>query len=93
MNLKHGLNSKTEEMIWQTEEIRQYRRTLKNNARAAGRDKLVLISGHIHKDLGLKHRHPPVCNAMRDCMQEGDVVLHTTPSGYSSTIEIEYKLR
>jgi hypothetical protein len=27
---------------------------------------------------------------MRQSMNEGDIVLHTTPSGNSSTIEIKY---
>lgn len=75
-----------------TEQIREYIRELKEKAKALGKETLVLRSGDIHKDLNLKDTMPSVCNAMRQCMNMGDVVLHTTPSGNSSTIEIEYKL-
>ena len=33
-----------------------------------------------------------VCDAMYAVMQSGDTVLHTTPSGKSTTIEIQYHL-
>ena len=61
-------------------------------AREHGEECIVLKSGEIHKDLGLKNRMPSVCKAMYDCMEIGDVILHTTPSGFSSTIEIQYML-
>ena len=75
-----------------TKEIREYIIARKMEAKSKGQNILVLRSGDIHKDLNLKSRMPSVCNAMRQCMQLGDRVLHTTPSGNSSTIEIEYKL-
>ncbi len=75
-----------------TEQIREYIRELKRQAKVSGKGTIVLRSGDIHKDLELKNLMPSVCNAMRQCMNLGDVVLHTTPSGNSSTIEIEYKL-
>ena len=73
-----------------TDDIRQYILELKRTAEANGKNFIVLKSGDIHKDLNLKSRMPQVCNAMRQSMNEADIVLHTTPSGNSSTIEIKY---
>ena len=53
---------------------------------------IVLRSGEIHRELKLKSALPQVCNAMRRSMNESDIVLHSTPSGYSSTIEIQYNI-
>ena len=75
-----------------TKEIREYIVELKVTAKANGKSSLVLRSGDIHKELKLKDTMPSVCNAMRQAMELGDVVLHTTPSGNSSTIEIQYIL-
>ena len=73
-----------------TDDIRHYILELKKVAKERGNNFIVLKSGDIHKDLNLKSRMPQVCNAMRQSMNEGDIVLHTTPSGNSSTIEIKY---
>ena len=73
-----------------TDDIRQYIIELKKSAKESGKKFIVLKSGNIHKVLKLKSAMPQVCNAMRQSMNEGDVVLHTTPSGNSSTIEIQY---
>lgn len=81
-----------EETDMSIREISDYIEMLKSNARVAGKKVLVLKSGDIHKDLNLNRRMPSVCRAMYYCQKEGDVVLHTTPSGFSSTIEIEYQL-
>ena len=75
-----------------TNDIKEYINQLKREEKANGKDALILRSGDIHKDLRLKNAMPQVCNAMRQAMGAGDVVLHTTPSGNSSTIEIQYKL-
>ena len=75
-----------------TEDIRNYIQKLKIQARESGKKVLVLRSGDIHKDLGLKDAMPPVCNAMRQSMRDGDIILHTTPKGNSSTIKIQYNL-
>ena len=75
-----------------TDDIRQYILELKIAAKDEGKKIIVLKSGDIHKVLGLKSAMPQVCNAMRQSMNEGDVVLHTTPSGNSSTIEIQYSV-
>ena len=73
-----------------TDDIRQYIMELKKVAKNDGKPFIILISGDIHKELKLKSAMPQVCNAMRQSMNDGDIILHTTPSGNSSTIEIQY---
>ncbi|SFQ05112.1 DUF6884 domain-containing protein [Caldicoprobacter faecalis] len=75
-----------------TEDIRQYIEKLLQEAKRKGYDYIELVSGDIHKQLGLKDRMPQVCSAMYQKMMPGDKVLHTTPSGKSSTIKIRYYL-
>ena len=75
-----------------TSEIREYIEKLKLNARSNGNDTLVLTARDIHGELNLKSRYPMVCNAMRQCMNDNDVILFQPPKGNSSTLEIEYKL-
>ena len=75
-----------------TEDIRRYIADKKVMAKNTGKTAVILRSGDIHKDLGLKKALPQVCNAMRQSMEPGDIVLHTTPSGNSSTIEIQYRV-
>ena len=75
-----------------TDDIRQHIFELKKSAKEAGKSFIILKSGDIHKELKLKSAMPQVCNAMRQSMNEGDIVLHTTPSGNSSTIEIQYNV-
>ena len=75
-----------------TDDIRQHILELKKSAKEAGKTFIVLKSGNIHKELKLKSAMPQVCNAMRQSMNNGDIVLHTTPSGNSSTIKIQYNV-
>ena len=75
-----------------TAEIRQYIIELKERAAEKGLSQINLKANDIHKALGLKSRMPAVCNAMKQCMIPGDVVLHETASGFSSTYEIQYKV-
>lgn len=75
-----------------TDDIRQHILELKMVAKNEGKKYIILKSGDIHKALGLKNAMPQVCNAMRQSINEGDIVLHTTPSGNSSTIEIQYNV-
>ena len=65
---------------------------LLDEAKADGKEYLDLVSGSIHKQLGLKNRMPQVCNVMYKRMGSKDKVIKTTPSGYSSTITIRYYL-
>lgn len=75
-----------------TSEIREYIETLKMNAKHNGKAVLVVTARDIHGKLNLKSRYPMVCNAMRQCMNDNDVILFQPPKGNSSTLEIEYKL-
>lgn len=59
-------------------------------ARISGCNYIDLVSGEIHRGLNLCNAMPSVCNAMRQCMKKNDTILHTTPSGNSSTIKIRY---
>ena len=74
-----------------TKEIREYIEFLKSNAKQSGKTSLVLTARDVHGALKLKSRYPMVCNAMRHCMEENDVILFQPPKGNSSTLEIEYK--
>ena len=73
-------------------ELRRFLGEKLRSARARGEESCVLVSGQLHKELGLKNRMPQVCDAMYAIMREGDEILHATPSGKSSTIEIRYTL-
>ena len=75
-----------------TDDIRHHILELKSVAKSQGKKFVILKSGEIHKALGLKNAMPQVCNAMRQSMNDGDIILHTTPSGNSSTIEIQYNV-
>ena len=84
--------SKQESTKITTDDIRHHILELKKSAKAARKPFIILKSGDIHKELKLKSAMPQVCNAMRQSMNDGDIVLHTTPSGNSSTIEIQYNV-
>lgn len=75
-----------------TNDICNYIKNLKTLAKENGEKRLILISRDIHRQLGLKSKFPMVCNAMRQCMEEDDIILFQPPKGNSSTLEIEYKL-
>ena len=57
-----------------TDDIRKHILELKKAAKDAGKTFIILKSGDIHKELNLKSRMPQVCNAMRQSMNEGDIV-------------------
>ena len=73
-----------------TLDIKNYINSLKINAKNEGKDYIILRANDIHKDLKLKSRMPAVCNAMKQLKLDDDIVLHETPSGFSSTYEIKY---
>jgi len=75
------------------DDVRQYIEKLLQEAKMRGEDYIDLVSGDIHKQLGMKNRMPQVCRIMYEKMMPGDEVLHTTPSGKSSTIKIRYYLK
>lgn len=76
-----------------TKEIREHIKKLKKVAKNEGKESITLIANDIHKSLGLQNRMPLVCNAMKQTMGNHDRIIHTTPSGYSSTLEIKYFLK
>lgn len=76
----------------QKEEVIVYIQELFKKERFLGEKTLSLVSGDIEKKMGWSHRAPTVCDAMYAVMQSGDTVLHTTPSGKSTTIKIQYHL-
>ena len=73
-----------------TSDIVAYIRQVIYNAKTGGRKSVVILAKDVHNALGLISRYPMVCNAMRKCMNEGDKVLFSPTSGYSSTLKIEY---
>ncbi|HHW03014.1 MAG TPA: hypothetical protein GXX35_09410 [Thermoanaerobacterales bacterium] len=75
------------------DDVRQYIEKLLQEAKIRGEDYIDLVSGDIHKQMGMKNRMPQVCRIMYEKMQAGDELIHTTPSGMSSTIKIRYYLR
>ena len=81
-----------EDIKMTTNDIREYIKTLKFNAKSAGKNNLILTARDVHGELNLKSRYPMVCNAMRDCMNDSDTILFQPPKGNSSTLQIEYKL-
>lgn len=75
-----------------TKDIRDYIESQKAEARSNGEEYIVLRASDLHRINRLRNGMPMVCNAMRQCMGENDIVLHETPSGYSSSLEIKYFL-
>ena len=76
-----------------SEAIRLHIERLMHEAKWRGEEFIDLVSGDIHKQMGMKDRMPQVCSVMYKMMKPGDEILHTTPSGKSSTIKIRYDLR
>jgi len=72
--------------------IRSYILFKFEQAQSSGKNECVLVSGEIHRALNLKNSMPTVCNVMAKLKRPGDEILHTTPSGMSSTIQIRYHL-
>lgn len=75
-----------------TADIRHFILEILLQHQQCGEQSCTLMSGEIHKAMGLSNKMPSVCSAMYQTMEAGDVVLHTTPSGKSSTIKICYQL-
>ena len=73
-----------------TEAIRFHVSRMIEVAREEGKPSITIVARDVHNSLNLKRSYPMVCNAMRQCMKHGDVVVHATESGYSSTLEIKY---
>lgn len=74
------------------DDVRRYIDKLLQEAKLRGENYIDLVSGNIHKQLCMENRMPQVCRIMYEKMYTGDEVLHSTPSGKSSTIKIRYYL-
>jgi hypothetical protein len=75
------------------DDIRSYIDKKLQEAKERGEDHIDLVSGSINKQMGLGNRNQSVCMIMYEKMLPGDDVIHTTPSGFSSTIKIRYYLK
>jgi hypothetical protein len=75
-----------------TADILEYILQRKQQAKDEGKDTLRIRAGDIEKELGLKQRTPMVVSAMNKAFVEGDEYINYTPSGQSTTYEVEYKL-
>lgn len=75
-----------------TAEIKKHIAEQKELALSNGSTYIDLKANDVHKALGLKSRMPAVCSAMKQCMKQGDIVLHETASGFSSTYCVRYML-
>ena len=85
-------NTQPEKSGVKTSDICEYINKLKEASKSQGKQSIILIARDIHRELKLKSRFPMVCNAMRQCMNDNDVIIFQPPKGNSSTLEIEYKL-
>ena len=75
-----------------TKEIKEYIENKKFELAKKGHNTYRCKASDIAYELGLKNRFPMICSAMNQCKNYDDIVVHETPSGQSSTYEIEYKL-
>lgn len=75
-----------------TADIRAFISNIIDQSRIEGLKFIDVVSGEIHKKMKLSNKMPSVCSAMYALMEENDIVLHTTPSGKSSTIKVRYYL-
>ena len=92
LKLKDDIIIDIPKKISDTERTRQYILNTKKTAKEKGESYIILRAGDVQKIIGLKNRPVIICNAMRQCMNDGDEILHTTPSGYSTTVSIKYYL-
>lgn len=88
--LSANQNSKPDVPKVTTPEIKVFIEKRIEDAFANGENEITIKAIDIHKAMGLKSRYPMVCNAMRQCMKENDMVVFEPESGFSSTLEIKY---
>jgi len=75
-----------------TSEIKDFIQEIFKKSGNDGLDYVDIVSGQIHNKMGLNNKLPSVCSAMYKLVKKDDIILHTTPSGKSSTIKIRYFL-
>jgi len=71
-------------------QIRTFIQAKIDQARQSKLQSIELVSGLIHREMGLINMMPSVCQAMRKVMKKGDEILYQTPSGNSSTLRVRY---
>lgn len=77
-------------------DFRQEIKRLIDEARNEGAEYVDIVSGDVHRNVGgypspdNSHRMPMCCEAMYDYKKGNDKILHTTPSGRSSTLKIRF---
>lgn len=74
------------------EAVREHISRILADSETRGVSYVDLVSGEIHKQLGLKNRMPTVCDAMQQLKKDSDKILFQTQSGKSSTLKIRYYL-
>jgi hypothetical protein len=74
------------------DDIRRFIDEIFIKTKQEGAEYVDLVSGQIEKQLLMKNRLPQVCRIMYEKKKPKDEILHTTPSGKSSTIKIRYYL-
>ena len=82
----------TEEKTSTTDRIRSYLSMQFETAKTEGKKYIDIVANDVQKALHLKNRARSVCNAMYQIMREGDEILRTTPSGFSTTVTVRYYL-
>ena len=75
-----------------TNEVREYIKSKKIEARKKGEREIILLCNDIQKEFKVTGRPRSVCVAMYDCMQANDEVLFAPPKKYSTTVKIKYYL-
>ena len=76
-----------------TMDVRDYIDFCRRYAAEHGESSVVLRSGEVHRFLRMRNSMPSVCNAMYTSMNDGDEVLDSSPSGYSSTLTIRFNVQ
>ena len=76
-----------------TQSVRDYITRQKSIAKENGLKELIMVCNDIQKALRVSNVPRSVCVAMYDCMNPGDVVLSSPPSGYSTSVKVKYFLK
>lgn len=70
--------------------VEQHLQNLLDEASRNGDECVEVVSLDLAKAIGIKDRMPSICGAMQGFMRNGDVVVHSTLSGKSSTERVRY---
>lgn len=73
-------------------EVYEYLDKLLSLSKEEGKEVLEIVSGEVHKELGLVSRMPTVCDAMYKLMKTNDKIIYAPPKGKGSRLHIKYFL-